>query len=60
MSVSGFTSKQRSIAVEEKGITELLEEIKFNAAFIDTKVINAIEETENLLQHILSVLKKQY
>jgi hypothetical protein len=59
MSVCGFTSKQRSIAVEEQGITELLEEIKFNTAFIDTKVVNAIEETENLLQHILSVLGKQ-
>ena len=59
MSVSGFVTKQRSIAVEEKGITELLEKIEFSAAFIDTKVVNAIEETENLLQHILSVLGKQ-
>lgn len=45
--------------MEEKGITELLEEIEFNRAFIDTKVASAIEETENLLQHILSVLGKQ-
>ena len=59
MFVSGFTTRQRSITVEEKGITELLEEIEFNAAFIDTKVVNAIEETEDLLQHILSVLEKQ-
>ena len=59
MSDLGFTSKQRSITVEEKGIADLLEEIEFNAAFIDTKVVNAIEETENLLQHILVVLGKQ-
>lgn len=45
--------------MEEKGITELLEEIEFNAAFIDTKVVNAIEETENLLRHILTVIGKQ-
>jgi hypothetical protein len=45
--------------VEEKGITELLEEIEFNAAFVDTKVTNAIEETENLLRHILALLGKQ-
>jgi hypothetical protein len=59
MSVSGFTTRKRSITVEEKGITEILEEIEFNAAFIDTKVVNAIEETENLLRHILAVLGKQ-
>jgi len=45
--------------VEERRITELLEEIEFNAAFIDTKVVNAIEETEDLLKHILAVLGKQ-
>ena len=45
--------------MEEKGITELWEEIEFNAAFIDTKVVHAIEETENLLHHILAVLGKQ-
>ena len=45
--------------MEEKGITELLEEIEFNAAFIDTKVVSAIEETKHLLQHILAVLGKQ-
>jgi len=56
MSAAAPTTRGRSIAVEEKGITELLEEIEFNAAFIDTKVVNAIEETENLLQHILAVL----
>ena len=59
MSVSGFTTKQRSMAVGDKGITELLEELEFNAAFINTKVVNAIEETENLLRHILTVLGKQ-
>jgi len=57
--LSGLTTRQRSITVEEKGITELLEEIEFNAAFIDTKVVNAIEETKDLLQHILAVLGKQ-
>jgi len=45
--------------VEERRITELLEEIEFNAAFIDTKVVNAIEETKDLLKHILAVLGKQ-
>ena len=45
--------------MEEKGTTELLKEIEFNTAFIDTKVVSAIEEAENLLQHILTVLKKQ-
>ena len=59
MSVSCFTTKQRSIAVGDKGITELLEELEFNAAFINTKVVNAIEETENLLRHILTVIGKQ-
>jgi len=59
MSVSGFTTRKRSITVEEKGITEFLEEIEFNAAFINTKVVIAIEETENLLRHILTVLGKQ-
>jgi hypothetical protein len=59
MSVSGLTTKQRSIAMGEKGISELLEELEFNAAFINTKVVNAIEETENLLRHILKVLGKQ-
>jgi hypothetical protein len=59
MSVLGFTTKQRSITVEEKGTTELLKEIEFNTAFIDTKVVSAIEEAENLLQHILAVLEKQ-
>ena len=47
------------MAVGDKGITELLEELEFNAAFINTKVVNAIEETENLLRHILTVLGKQ-
>jgi hypothetical protein len=46
MSVSVFTTRKRNITVEEKGITEFLEEIEFNAAFINTKVTNAIEETE--------------
>ena len=59
MSVLGSTTKQRSITVEEQGATELLKEIEFNTAFIATKVISAIEEAENLLQHILSVLEKQ-
>ena len=59
MPVFVFTTRKGSITVEEKGITELLEEIEFYAAFIDTKVINAIEETENLLQHTLAVLGKQ-
>ena len=59
MSVLGFTSKQRSITLQEKGPTERLKEIEFNAAFIDTKVVSAIEEAEILLQHILAVLKKQ-
>jgi hypothetical protein len=57
--VSVFTTGKGSITVEEKGITELLEEIEFNAAFVDTKVVNAIEETENLLRHILALLGKQ-
>jgi hypothetical protein len=57
--VSVFTTEKGSITVEEKGITELLEEIEFNAAFVDTKVVNAIEETENLLRHILALLGKQ-
>jgi len=47
------------MAVGDKGITELLEELEFNAAFINTKVVNAIEETENLLRHILTALRKQ-
>ena len=59
MFLSGLTTRQRSITVEEKGITELLEEIEFNAAFIDTKVVSTIEETKHLLQHILAVLGKQ-
>ena len=59
MSVLGSTTKQRSITVEEQGTTELLKEIEFNTVFIDTKVISAIEEAENLLQHILVVLGKQ-
>jgi hypothetical protein len=45
--------------VEDRKIIELLEDIKFNTAHIDTKVVNAIEETEDLLKHILAVLGKQ-
>jgi hypothetical protein len=45
--------------VEDKRIAELLEEIKFNTAYIDGKVVNAIEETEDLLKHILAVLGKR-
>ncbi len=45
--------------MEEKRITELLEEIVFNTAYIDTKVANAIEETEDLLKHVLAVLGKR-
>jgi len=45
--------------VEEKRITELLEEIVFNTAYIDKKVVNAIEETEDLLKHVLAVLGKR-
>ena len=48
-----------SIHVEEKRITELLEEIEFNTAQIDRKVVDAIEETEDLLKHILAVLGKR-
>ena len=59
MSVSGYRTWQRSIPVEDRKIIELLEEIKFNAAFIDTKVVNAIEETEDLLKQILAVLGKR-
>jgi len=59
MSVLGFTSKQRSITLQEKGPIERLKEIEFNAAFIDTKVVSAIEEAENLLQRILVILGKQ-
>ena len=42
-----------------KGAIELLEEIRFNTAYIDSKVANAIEETEDLLKHILAVLEKR-
>ena len=59
MSVSGYRTWQRSIPVEDSKIIELLEEIKFNTAFIDTKVVNAIEETEDLLKQILAVLGKR-
>jgi len=59
MSVSGCRTRQRSITVEEKRIAELLEEIKFNTAYLDSKVVNAIEETEDLLEHILAVLGKR-
>jgi len=45
--------------MEDKKIIEALEEIKFSTAFIDTKVVNAIEETEDLLKHILAVLGKR-
>jgi len=45
--------------VEEERINELLEEIVFNTAYIDTKVDNAIEETEALLKHVLAVLVKR-
>lgn len=45
--------------MEDRKIIELLEEIKFNTAFIDTKVVNAIEETEDLLKQILAVLGKR-
>jgi hypothetical protein len=45
--------------VEENRITELLEEIVFNTAYIDAKVLNAIEETEALLKRILAVLGKR-
>ena len=50
---------KRSIPVEEKRITELLEEIVFNTAYINTKVANAIEETEDLLKDVLAVLGKR-
>jgi len=59
MSVSGCGTGQRSIPMEDKKIIEVLEEIKFNTAFIDTKVVNTIEETEDLLKHILAVLGKR-
>jgi len=59
MSVSGSGTGQRSIPMEDKKIIEALEEIKFSTAFIDTKVVNAIEETEDLLKHILAVLGKR-
>jgi len=59
MSVSGCGTGQRSIPVEDERIIELLEEVKFSTAFIDTKVVNAIEETEDLLKHILAVLGKR-
>ena len=59
MSVFGYRTWQRSIPVEDRKIIELLEEIKFNTAFIDTKVVNAIEETEDLLKQILAVLGKR-
>jgi len=59
MSVSGCGTGQRSILVEDQKIVELFEEIKFSTAFIDTKVVNAIEETEDLLKHILAVLGKR-
>jgi hypothetical protein len=59
MSVSGCGTGQRSIPMEDKKIIEALEEIKFSTAFIDTKVVNAIEETEDLLKHILAVLGKR-
>jgi hypothetical protein len=59
MSVSGCGTGHRSITVEDKKIVELFEEIKFSTAFIDTKVVNAIEETEDLLKHILAVLGKR-
>ena len=45
--------------MEDQKIVELFEEIKFSTAFIDTKVVNAIEETEDLLKHILAVLGKR-
>ena len=45
--------------MEDKEIIELLEEIRFNTAYIDSKVANAIEETEDLLKHILAVLEKR-
>jgi len=59
MSVSGYRTRQRSIPVEDKKIIELLEEIKFNTAYIDAKVVNAIEDTEDLLKHVLAVLGKR-
>ncbi len=59
MSFSECKIRQSSVPVEEKRITELLDEVECNAAFIDTKVVNAIKETENLLQQILAVLGKQ-
>jgi len=45
--------------VEEKGTSEILREIEFSAVFIDTKVVSAIEEAENILLHILAILGKQ-
>jgi hypothetical protein len=59
MSFSAYRATRRSIALEDKRISELLEEIKFNTAYIDSKVVNAIEESENLLKHILAVLGKR-
>jgi hypothetical protein len=59
MSVFSYRTWQRGIPVEDRKIIELLEEIKFNTAFIDTKVVNAIEETEDLLKQILAVLGKR-
>ena len=59
LSVSGCGIRQRSILVEDREIIELLEEIKFNTADIDSKVVKAIEETEDLLKQILAFLGKR-
>ena len=45
--------------MEDKQIIALLEEIKFNTAYIDSEVVNAIEKTEDLLKHVLAVLGKR-
>ena len=45
--------------MEENRITEIFEEIEFSTAYIDSKVCNTIEETKELLKHILAVLGKR-
>ena len=45
--------------MEDGKIIELLERIKFNTAYIDSKVVEAIEETEDLLKQILAFLGKR-
>ena len=58
-SVSGCGTRQRSLLVEDREIIELLEEIKSNTADIDSKVVKAIEETEDLLKQILAFVGKR-